>query len=89
MVNQSVDFPHRDTKNQLLEQILRVASRLERLPADSIWQRKASGVRGTLLKLIKILNEEEISKSDIVQITKMITLGYEFLNAAANERWRR
>jgi hypothetical protein len=41
----------------LLDQARQLAFRLERLSADSIWARRASGTRGTLLRHIERLEQ--------------------------------
>ncbi len=45
-----------DPENQL-EQARQLTSRLERLSADSIWARRASGYRASLLKSIEKIEE--------------------------------
>ena len=45
-----------DPENQL-EQARQLSSRLERLSADSIWARRASGYRASLLKAIERVEE--------------------------------
>jgi len=45
-----------DPENQL-EQTRQLTSRLERLSADSIWARRASGYRASLLKAIERIEE--------------------------------
>jgi hypothetical protein len=45
-----------DPENQL-EQARQLSSRLERLSADSIWARRASGYRASLLKTIERVEE--------------------------------
>ncbi len=55
-------------------------ARLERLSADSYWARQASGVRGSLLKLI------EAGDLDSDQGTALIEQGFDYLEKAAREK---
>jgi hypothetical protein len=54
--------------------------RLERLSADSYWAHQASGVRGSLLKLM------EIGDLDSERGTFLIERGFDFLEKAAKEK---
>ncbi|MCX8062967.1 MAG: hypothetical protein N3D16_10335 [Anaerolineales bacterium] len=64
-----------------------LVSRLERLSADSYWAHQASGVRGSLLRLLERYEqsspwtEEEMSRLD-----RALELGYRLLALAAKER---
>jgi hypothetical protein len=41
------------TDNQLIELLRLLAARLERLSVDSRWARRASGLRGNIIKLLE------------------------------------
>ena len=58
--------------------------RLEHIPADSIWAHRASGVRGSLLKIIESL--ENGGMIDPQQYEKLYDLGFRILEAAAKEK---
>jgi hypothetical protein len=46
--------------------------RLERISADSYWAHRASGVRGSLLKILeKMDNDSPLSTNEIAQITNL------------------
>ncbi len=72
-----------DTANQLV-------SRLEKLSADSRWAHRASGVRGSLLhsmQLIEIclLAGQNPEANTLDQLNLQIEWGYQILNNAARE----
>lgn len=72
-----------DSSPDLLALARLLASRLERLSADSIWARRASGLRGNLLKTLEAI--ESGSEADSVRLEPLIRLGFEMLAAAARE----
>jgi len=55
-------------------------ARLERLSADSYWAHQASGVRGSLLRLME--NDELISS----QAALLLEKGFDFMEKAAREK---
>jgi hypothetical protein len=59
-----------------------LATRLERLSADSRWARRASGVRGNIIKLL-----EESEQKSILQdrMDALIERGFHLLRQAARE----
>ncbi len=79
-----------DGRNKLL---LMLATRIERLSVDSIWARRASGLRGSLLKAI----EPDDSGTEIPpeHLDMLIELSFEVLRSAAKEipdreaQWRK
>jgi len=79
---------------QLLEQAILVIYRLERISADSIWARRSSGHRGTLLKWVEAFEKENQAQEidadsiDLLTFEDLIRIGYEFLESAARERLR-
>jgi len=58
--------------------------RLEHIPADSIWAHRASGVRGSLLKILESLEAGEVI--DPQKYEKLYNLGFRILEAAAKEK---
>ena len=58
--------------------------RLEHIPADSIWAHRASGVRGSLLKMVESLERGEMI--DTSAYKKRYNLGFRILEAAAKEK---
>jgi hypothetical protein len=59
--------------------------RLEHIPVDSIWAHRASGVRGSLLKIIESLETGGVL--DPQQYEKLYNLGFRILEAGAKEKW--
>ena len=58
--------------------------RLEHISADSIWAHRASGVRGSLLRIIQQLEDgQELEGPEIEQL---ITHGFQILERAAREK---
>ena len=55
-------------------------ARLERLSADSYWAHQASGVRGSLLRLL------ESGEPDPEQEALLVEKGFDFLEKAAKEK---
>jgi Ser/Thr protein kinase RdoA (MazF antagonist) len=75
-------------KNQI--QPIRAAhllvSRLERLSADSYWAHQASGVRGSLLRLIeRYERQSHLSEQELRHLENALQLGYRLLSLAAKE----
>jgi hypothetical protein len=66
--------------NEQRDLIDMLVARLERLSADSYWAHQASGVRGSLLRIIE--NERlDSSQADI-----LLEMGFDFLEKAAREK---
>ena len=58
--------------------------RLERIPADSIWAHQASGVRGSLLKMLQRLEDgEPVEDRDMKHL---LSYGFQILERAALEK---
>jgi hypothetical protein len=86
-----------DPDNQL-EQAYQLTARLERLSADSIWARRASGYRASLLKTIsriEELNRHPKSSGDLVEMEQarehldaLIQNGQHILEMAARDLFR-
>ena len=59
-------------------------ARLEKISADSVWAHRASGVRGSLIRMMeKIERGRRVSPSDLKQIMDM---GFHILQKAAKEK---
>lgn len=58
--------------------------RLERIPADSIWAHHASGVRGSLLKMLQ--GREQGQQAEHPELVRLISYGFHILEKAARER---
>jgi hypothetical protein len=73
--------------------LLMLATRIERLSVDSLWARRASGLRGSLLRAL----EPDDSGTEIPpeHLDLLIELSFEVLRSAAQEipdreaQWRR
>ena len=58
-------------------------ARLERISADSVWAHRASGIRGSLLKrLDKVENQQPVSD---IEMKRLIQWGFEILNRAVRK----
>jgi hypothetical protein len=69
-----------------LELIKRLVDRLERLSADSSYAHRASGLRGSLLRTIDLIEAgERISQKEQAQLEQAIEYGFEILEQAAKE----
>ena len=64
-------------RDQLLQMLVK---RLERLSADSRWARRASGLRGSMLKVL-----DDPAQADAARKDALIRRGIEILGAAAHE----
>ncbi len=63
-----------------------MSSRLERLSAESTWARRASGLRGSLLKAIEIVENSEVNREAARQhLEYLVRRGFEILENAARE----
>lgn len=63
-----------------------LVSRLERLSADSYWAHQASGVRGSLLRLLERYEHQSyLSEPDLRHLETALQLGYRLLGLAAKE----
>jgi hypothetical protein len=60
-----------------------LAARLERLSVDSIWARRASGTRGSVLKAIERLDAGETLTAEHLDL--LIEKSFELLRRAAQE----
>jgi hypothetical protein len=58
--------------------------RLERISADSVWAHQASGVRGSLLKIVQEL--EQGQESENPELTRLVSYGFQILEKAAREK---
>lgn len=75
-----------DKTETLLDQARLLADRLERLSADSQWARRASGLRGSLLRLIERLESHEpLERAETVEIDRLFEQGFAILSRAARE----
>jgi len=72
-----------DTSLNLLRLLL---TRLEKISADSVWAHRASGVRGSLIRILEKMEKgENVSKSDLARLMNM---GFFILQKAAEEKIR-
>jgi hypothetical protein len=72
---------------KLLEQAELLIHRLERLSADSIWARRASGLRGSLLHWLDQVNlrGDNPGEADWLRLADLVQRGFSMLTAAARE----
>ena len=70
----------------IISDIRLLVARLERLSADSRWAHRASGIRGSLLRGIEILEKSENIPEDFTdQLVLLIREGYIMLESGARE----
>ena len=69
--------------NQQLLQAQILVRRLERLSADSIWARRASGIRASLDKFLAEINPE--GPYDVQKLADLVAHGFDFIEKAAQE----
>ncbi len=69
--------------HQQIELTKLLASRLERLPVDSIWSHRAGGLRGNLLKVLEEI--ESGRRVEEARLALLIEKGFEILRNAALE----
>jgi hypothetical protein len=60
--------------------------RLERIPADSIWAHRASGLRGSLLAIVEELEDQSVEDPEVKQL---IAYAFQILENAAREKTAR
>lgn len=63
--------------------------RMEKLSPDSIWARRTSGYRGSLLRLVNRLENEELSgrqPEDWADLRRLVGRGFVMLERAAKDR---
>ncbi len=71
---------------QDLKLIKRLTDRLEHLSADSTYAHRASGLRGSLLRYIERLEDDErISNDERARLDELVGYGFEILVLAAKE----
>lgn len=58
--------------------------RLERIPADSVWAHHASGVRGSLLRMVEQL--EDGQQVEGREMKQLISYGFQILESVAREK---
>lgn len=69
-----------------LDQARLIANRLERLSVDSQWARRASGLRGALLRLVdRLESAEPLEREETVQMDRLFKQCFDILSRAARE----
>lgn len=75
--------------SQLIASANLLVSRLERLSADSYWAHQASGVRGSLLRLLDRYQQiGHLTDQEWRHLENDLRLGYHLLALAAREAYR-
>ncbi len=63
-----------------------LVSRLERLSADSIWAHRASGLRGSILRYVELMESNSSTDlADMAALEALLEHGFEVLRKAAEE----
>ena len=70
----------------MLSMIGLLIARLERISADSFWAHRASGVKGSLLRLLE--KSEKGFRVREIELQHAVDLGYYILEKAAREKNR-
>jgi hypothetical protein len=74
------------TDEGLLDLAKLLSTRLERLSADSTWARRASGLRGSLLKAIEAAEKDAVDPvQSQLHLERLVRRGFEILESAARE----
>lgn len=69
-----------------LETARLLALRLERLSADSIWAHRASGLRGSLLRMLELAAQNpSLDEKTLAQLENLSRQGFWMLENAARE----
>ena len=82
-----------DPQSASYELLRLLAGRLERLSVDSIWARRASGLRGSVIKALDTLDSGEALASEHLEL--LIERSFQILRSAAREipdaeaQWRK
>jgi len=69
--------------NTKVELLRLLAQRLERLSVDSLWARRASGLRGNIIKVLNEIDEGEEAEAE--RLNPLIERAFEVLRHAAQE----
>jgi hypothetical protein len=69
--------------NADIELLRMMAERLERLSVDSIWARRASGLRGNLIKMLEEIDSGQ--EVEAARLNPLIDRAFEVLHHAAQE----
>jgi hypothetical protein len=60
--------------------------RLERISADSVWAHRASGIRGTLIRMMdKLERRQTVRPPEMSRLDELIDAAFAILNEAARE----
>jgi hypothetical protein len=72
--------------DRLLSEARRLVAYMEKLKPDSVWARRASGTRGSLLRMTaRYSSEAELSPQMRRKMTELIRLANDYLHRAAKE----
>jgi hypothetical protein len=72
-------------ENSALNLLRLLLARLERISADSVWAHRASGMRGSLLRMLdKLENGRPVHRSEL---KRLIELGFYILEQSAKEKF--
>ena len=73
-----------DGQVSIVKRARMLLSRLERLSADSMWAHRASGLRGSILRILK--NQEMLNGDEgIITLEILLEQGFDLLTKAAKE----
>jgi hypothetical protein len=75
--------PNSDQSANLIKQAKLIIPRLEKITPDSSWAHRASGCRGTLIRLV---TDNEDNAADTVLLWQALNQSYYLLEQAAKER---
>ena len=77
--------PYPDQSANLIKQAKLIIPRLEKITPDSSWAHRASGCRGTLIRL---MSDREDNAADTDRLWQALKQSYYLLEQAAKERVR-
>jgi hypothetical protein len=72
-------------RTRQLQQARHLIHRLERLSADSLWARRASGIRAALLKAVARAESNLEEYQPDQNLESLVALGYQMLEKGARE----
>jgi hypothetical protein len=70
---------------KLIQDARRVIDMLERLSADSVWAHRASGLRGSLIKALELVETSQACPLDLAELDRLVQAGLDLLTKAARE----
>lgn len=71
--------------NTIIDTARLLIARLERLPVDSHWAHRSSGLRGSLLRALEQVEAGSATPEQVELLQRLLEQGFEILTRAARE----